>query len=468
MTIKEIEERSGLTRANIRFYESEGLLTPQRLPNGYRDYSEHDLTCLRRIRLLRALGLSLDELRALCSGREPLTEALERRLDALVREHIGLERCAEVCRRLCQDRAGWDTLDALPYLDILDAPLPESDAVKPLQVPFRRFFARLLDFALCNALWSAFLLLALNLNISSLDSSFWLLNWCAVLFLLLLLEPAALHFFGTTPGKAVLGLHVSDPEGGRLSWYAALERTLNAQAYGAGMNIPILRLWRLWKSFDACISERGLLWENESTLTLRDTRPRRIAVYVFSWLLIFGFALLCVQTAEVPLHRGPLTVAEFSENFNRLADYHQLAADLRLDSDGSWVPHNSNSISLSIAGGAPPELHYTQHNGQMTGLSIDMDVSGTDLWAPFPGYELDICILSFVRAQNGLFALGDRTVELLRLMDENAFEAVSVSVNGVNITRTAEHSGYLDIGGVLVPAEGEAQHFIYHFSMELE
>ena len=28
MTIKEIEERSGLQRANIRFYEQEGLISP--------------------------------------------------------------------------------------------------------------------------------------------------------------------------------------------------------------------------------------------------------------------------------------------------------------------------------------------------------------------------------------------------------------------------------------------------------
>ena len=28
MTIKELEERTGMTRANIRFYESEGLLSP--------------------------------------------------------------------------------------------------------------------------------------------------------------------------------------------------------------------------------------------------------------------------------------------------------------------------------------------------------------------------------------------------------------------------------------------------------
>ena len=39
MTIKEIEERTGMDRANIRFYEKEGLLAPERLANGYRDYT---------------------------------------------------------------------------------------------------------------------------------------------------------------------------------------------------------------------------------------------------------------------------------------------------------------------------------------------------------------------------------------------------------------------------------------------
>ena len=38
MTIKELETRTGMERANIRFYEKEGLLSPKRLDNGYRDY----------------------------------------------------------------------------------------------------------------------------------------------------------------------------------------------------------------------------------------------------------------------------------------------------------------------------------------------------------------------------------------------------------------------------------------------
>lgn len=59
MTIKEVEIQSGMTRANIRFYESEGLLSPARSANGYRDYSSGDLEVLKRIRLLRTLHLSL-------------------------------------------------------------------------------------------------------------------------------------------------------------------------------------------------------------------------------------------------------------------------------------------------------------------------------------------------------------------------------------------------------------------------
>ena len=55
MTIREIEALSGMTRANIRFYESEGLLTPNRMENGYRDYTRSDLDTLHKIRLLRAL-----------------------------------------------------------------------------------------------------------------------------------------------------------------------------------------------------------------------------------------------------------------------------------------------------------------------------------------------------------------------------------------------------------------------------
>lgn len=57
---------SGVTPANIRFYEKEKLLKePPRGDNSYRMYSDGDLHQLRFIRACRALDMSLDEVRTL-------------------------------------------------------------------------------------------------------------------------------------------------------------------------------------------------------------------------------------------------------------------------------------------------------------------------------------------------------------------------------------------------------------------
>lgn len=57
---------SGVTPANIRFYEKEKLLSPQgRGDNSYRMYSNSDIHRLRFIRACRALDMSLDEVRTL-------------------------------------------------------------------------------------------------------------------------------------------------------------------------------------------------------------------------------------------------------------------------------------------------------------------------------------------------------------------------------------------------------------------
>lgn len=64
--IGEAAKRSGVSAANIRFYEKERLLSPQgRGDNSYRLYSEGDLHQLRFIRLCRAMDMSLDEVRTL-------------------------------------------------------------------------------------------------------------------------------------------------------------------------------------------------------------------------------------------------------------------------------------------------------------------------------------------------------------------------------------------------------------------
>ena len=56
MTIKEVEELTGLSRSNVRFYEKERLIFPSRNErNGYRDYSESDVENIKRLRILELL-----------------------------------------------------------------------------------------------------------------------------------------------------------------------------------------------------------------------------------------------------------------------------------------------------------------------------------------------------------------------------------------------------------------------------
>ena len=64
--IGEAAQQSGVSAANIRYYEKEGLLPPgARGDNSYRLYSSADVHQLRFIRLCRAMDMSLDEVRTL-------------------------------------------------------------------------------------------------------------------------------------------------------------------------------------------------------------------------------------------------------------------------------------------------------------------------------------------------------------------------------------------------------------------
>ena len=64
--IGEAARQSGVSAANIRFYEKEQLLSPQgRGENSYRRYSDGEVHQLRFIRLCRAMDMSLGEVRTL-------------------------------------------------------------------------------------------------------------------------------------------------------------------------------------------------------------------------------------------------------------------------------------------------------------------------------------------------------------------------------------------------------------------
>lgn len=74
MRISEIARRAGVTAKTVRYYESLGLITPARLANGYRDYSERDARMVREARELNRLGIPVERTRpflaCLADGRD--------------------------------------------------------------------------------------------------------------------------------------------------------------------------------------------------------------------------------------------------------------------------------------------------------------------------------------------------------------------------------------------------------------
>lgn len=107
----------GITRRNIRFYENEGLLAPARnKQNGYREYGEAEVEALKKIKLLRKLGVPLDEIRRMQEGAGTVGDGMRRHLITLEREQQDLAQAIELCRRLKDEEVRLSELDAELWL----------------------------------------------------------------------------------------------------------------------------------------------------------------------------------------------------------------------------------------------------------------------------------------------------------------------------------------------------------------
>ena len=467
MTIKEIEERSGMTRANVRFYESQGLLSPERKENGYRAYSDGDLDTLLRIRLLRSLGVSLDDIRALQAGDAELPDTLRRQLDALLAEQKTVERSREVCREMLDDGAQYATLDAPRYLDALSretpAAVPEGDAVPKVRAPWRRYFARSLDFALCEMLWYILLLL-INFNPAQ-SRGMRLLNLLMSALIQLALEPLFLSRLGTTPGKWLLGLGVTDADGGRLSYRDAFRRSVDVLVYGYGFHIPLYSLLRLYRNYAACDRGETLPWESGSVLALKDEAPWRTWAYVGAHIARFAVLMLALLLTLLPHHRGDITVAEFCENYNDLVDFLDREQFGRLDETGSWVHRRTGGVELFIDSSVTPALTFTEEGGYMTGVGFEESLVNSEYVPSSCNAEMQFLLMTFAASQKGaIWRLGEIYSAVQDIAD-NAYRSFDVAACGVRAVCDVSYRGYKDFGGLSLFPIDEPTIFSMGFSL---
>lgn len=122
MKINEVEALVGVTKKNIRFYEEQGLLSPRRnSENGYRDYGSEEVDTLRRIKLMRKLGVPIGDIRQMQSGSLTVADGMRRHLVTLEREEQNIKQAVRLCSVLTEQEIRLDTLDAEAVLAEMEA-----------------------------------------------------------------------------------------------------------------------------------------------------------------------------------------------------------------------------------------------------------------------------------------------------------------------------------------------------------
>lgn len=105
MLINEVCKECALTKKAVEYYIGQGLIAPAVQENGYRDFSEEDVYRLKKISVLRSLGLSVADIRNVLSGRD--TAALQELYHKRRLQMTALQEKQELIRELAE-KQDWE------------------------------------------------------------------------------------------------------------------------------------------------------------------------------------------------------------------------------------------------------------------------------------------------------------------------------------------------------------------------
>lgn len=92
-SINRLAAMAGVSARTLRYYDEIALLSPRRVNNGYRVYGRSEVDRLQQILFYRALGLGLEEIKALLdAGDFDASAALQGHLSALREKKVQLEQ----------------------------------------------------------------------------------------------------------------------------------------------------------------------------------------------------------------------------------------------------------------------------------------------------------------------------------------------------------------------------------------
>ncbi len=415
MNIKDVEEQSGLSLANIQYYEKEGLVIPERRKNGYRDYSENDLEELKRIRLFRELAVPIEKIKELQNSPNTLEQIMQQHIIYMYQEMYHLQNTITICKDIKQTGLSYNTINVNEYLEKLHSleqnisPAYQcTDVEKSTPNPWKRYIARDIDITICILLIEFVWIVLLHRISTESNLEEYLFAFFGLL-LMLFLEPLCISHFGTTPGKYIFGITISNLNGERLTYKEAFQRTCKVLLWGYGLNIPFFNLYRLYQSRAEYLENRCTRWDFQlfdyQIPERKSVVPAlKIALFFVIYFVILTGISICEMT---PPNKGDLTLTEYIENYNYYADYFSIKRSNKLYTyegyylreNGQFDPLNYNYyefIEQPII-----TFDYTLDNNYLTGISFDFekDFVGTIFFNGF-WEEMIYSTLAFTAAQD--------------------------------------------------------------------
>jgi DNA-binding transcriptional MerR regulator/uncharacterized RDD family membrane protein YckC len=455
MNLHELELATGLPAETIRFYAAEGILGAAGEKPGQNNYPPEAVTVLKKVVFLRKMGIPLSEIRAYKGGFRNLSALL----DALPEEG---ESSVGLLQKLKEENPDFEALNEEALGSFWEAKDPQSertqgvpgDSFTPLYAPWRRYLARMLDLSLYSLLWNAFLVYGLHWNLLHQTLGRRALDVLVTAGLMLLVEPLFLSKWGTTPGKALLGMRLRNREGAFLSYNEAFDRTLTVFHKGMGLNIPFYNFYTLIKAYQRAKDEQPQVWDDQALYTMKEPRVIQGVLLAGANAAVFFLILVLVLSQRIPPNRGDLTVPEFVENFNYYVQYHGVSMGGQvLQEDGTWEKEEIQGVFiLDPWEGHMPQLTFDLEGDTVRGVTTQVAYQGKDTWlAPYDNLNI-MTALALTGAQKnvGLFSrLPDNVADAISQFPYGPYD---FSKGGIRFLADSRTTGYqIFTSGYLVP-----------------
>lgn len=230
--------------------------------------------------------------------------------DYEIREQISSGAITAESRIWYEGAAGWEKAGEITLLkgefiekEVTPPPLPQVVIQRPPFLPWRRMGARWFDLLLFQLIFIIILRFSGHpmIQVPDAENAGWML--IASLVPLIIMEGALLGWIGTTPGKWLLGLRVTDAEDKLLRTTTATVRAMRAWVLGMGMRLFPLEL--LGHAFNFWLGKkRGApLWDLTTGHAVRgrEISTGRCGLFWAAMTLVFGAIVLVAWPELQPI-----------------------------------------------------------------------------------------------------------------------------------------------------------------------